>query len=237
MFGFLSSSKTMLESGLLNGAIDHHSHILYGVDDGVSTEEESLSILSYLEQAGLKTLWLTPHTMEDVPNTTEGLKERFKALCAVYSGPIELHLASEYMIDTLFERHLEDGDLLLHGEDRVLVETSTWSPPINLKEILSRMMSKGYRPILAHPERYRYMTEEDYAQYHRMGVLFQLNLPSVLGVYGEGAMHRAWDLLGKGWYTMAGSDCHRMRSISGQYASKVLKSAQIKQLESLMKAI
>jgi tyrosine-protein phosphatase YwqE len=81
------------------------------------------------------------------------------------------------------------------------------------------------------------MTEEDYAQYHRMGVLFQLNLPSVLGVYGEGAMHRAWDLLGKGWYTMAGSDCHRMRSISGQYASKVLKSAQIKQLESLMKAI
>ena len=68
MFGFLSSSKTMLESGLLNGAIDHHSHILYGVDDGVSTEEESLSILSYLEQAGLKTLWLTPHTIEDVPN-------------------------------------------------------------------------------------------------------------------------------------------------------------------------
>ena len=155
----------------------------------------------------------------------------------MYSGPIELHLASEYMIDTLFERHLEEGDLLLHGEDRVLVETSTWSPPINLKDILSRMMSKGYRPILAHPERYRYMTEEDYAQYHRMGVLFQLNLPSVLGVYGEGAMHRAWDLLGKGWYTMAGSDCHRMRSISGQYASKVLKSAQIKQLESLMKAI
>ena len=62
----------MLEAGLLKGAVDHHSHILYGVDDGVSTEEESLSILSYLEQAGLKTLWLTPHTMEDVPNTTEG---------------------------------------------------------------------------------------------------------------------------------------------------------------------
>lgn len=237
MFSLFGGKKSLIGSDLLRGGIDNHSHLLYGVDDGVRTLDESLSILSRLEETGLRRLWLTPHIMEDVPNTTEGLKERFNALCAVYSGPIELHLASEYMIDTLFEQHLEDGDLLLHGEDRVLVETSTWSPPINLKEILSRMMSKGYRPILAHPERYRYMTEEDYAQYHRMGVLFQLNLPSVLGVYGEGAMHRAWDLLGKGWYTMAGSDCHRMRSISGQYASKVLKSAQIKQLESLMKAI
>lgn len=237
MFSLFGGKKSLIGSDLLRGGTDNHSHLLYGVDDGVRTLDESLSILSRMEETGLRRLWLTPHIMEDVPNTTEGLKERFNALCAVYSGPIELHLASEYMIDTLFERHLEDGDLLLHGEDRVLVETSTWSPPINLKEILSRMMSKGYRPILAHPERYRYMTEEDYAQYHRMGVLFQLNLPSVLGVYGEGAMHRAWDLLGKGWYTMAGSDCHRMRSISGQYASKVLKSAQIKQLESLMKAI
>lgn len=235
MFGFLSSSKTMLESGLLKGAVDNHSHILYGVDDGVSTQEESLAILSYLEAAGLKTLWLTPHTMEDVPNTTAGLKERFDALRAVYRGPIELQLASEYMIDTLFEQHLEEGDLFLHGEDRVLVETSTWSPPINLWDILSEMLRKGYRPILAHPERYRYMTAADYKRLHEMGVLFQLNLPSVLGVYGEGTMRRAAELLEKGWYAMAGSDCHRMRSITGQYSSKVLKSAQIKQLEPLMK--
>jgi len=235
MFGFLSSSKTMLESGLLNGAVDHHSHILYGVDDGVATVEESLSILSYLEEAGLKTLWLTPHTMEDVPNTTEGLKERFDALRAVYGGSIELQLASEYMIDTLFEQHLEEGDLLLLGEDRVLVETSTWSPPINLWDILSEMLRKGYRPILAHPERYRYMTEADYKRLHEMGVHFQLNLPSVLGVYGEGTMRRAADLLEKGWYIMAGSDCHRMRSINGQYSSKVLKPAQVNQLEPLMK--
>ena len=235
MFGFLTSSKTMLESGLLSGAADHHSHILYGVDDGVSTVEESLAILSYLEQAGLRTLWLTPHTMEDVPNTTEGLKDRFDALRAAYNGPIQLNLASEYMIDTLFERHLEEGDLLFHGEDRVLVETSTWSPPINLWDVLSEMLRKGYRPILAHPERYRYMTDADYKRLHDMGVLFQLNLPSVLGVYGEGAMRRSADLLDKGWYTMAGSDCHRMRSISGQYSSKVLKPAQIKILQPLMK--
>ena len=153
----------------------------------------------------------------------------------MYGGSIELQLASEYMIDTLFEQHLEEGDLLLLGEDRVLVETSTWSPPINLWDILSEMLRKGYRPILAHPERYRYMTEADYKRLHEMGVHFQLNLPSVLGVYGEGTMRRAADLLEKGWYIMAGSDCHRMRSINGQYSSKVLKPAQVNQLEPLMK--
>ena len=237
MFGFLGSSKTMWESGLLKGAVDNHSHILYGVDDGVSTLEESLSVLSYLEKAGLKLLWLTPHTMEDVANTTEGLQTRFDELRAAYSGPIELRLSSEYMIDTLFEKHLAEGDFLLHGEDRVLVETSTWSPPINLWDILSEMLHKGYRPILAHPERYRYMTEQDYQRLHTMGVLFQLNLPSVLGVYGEGTMRRASTLLEKGWYAMTGSDCHRMRSISGQYASKVLKASQIRLLEPLMKEI
>ena len=77
MFVFLKSKKTFADCGLLKGATDNHSHILWGLDDGVKTREETLSILAFLESLGLKTLWLTPHTMEDVPNTTEGLKARF----------------------------------------------------------------------------------------------------------------------------------------------------------------
>ena len=114
------------EKRLLEGATDHHSHILFGVDDGVSRPEESLAILSILEKEGLKSLWLTPHTMEDVPNTTAGLKERFEELKALYHGPIELHLASEYMMDEMFERHLADKDFLFHKEEgSILMETST----------------------------------------------------------------------------------------------------------------
>ena len=219
MFGLFNRRISLIESGFLSGWTDNHSHILYGVDDGVKTVEESLEILSWLEELGLQEVWCTPHVMEDVPNTTEGLRKRFEDLKSVYKGGLVLHLAAEYMMDNLFEERLEDRDLLQHGEDVVLVETSTWSPPIDLWGTLERMMSAGYRPLLAHPERYRYMAEEDYVRLHRMGVLMQLNLPSVTGYYGEHALRNARFLLGKGWYCMGGSDCHRFKVLQAQYSN------------------
>lgn len=236
MFGFLKYKKTIENYGLLNGATDNHSHILWGLDDGVKTQEETLSILSFLESLGLKTLWLTPHTMEDVPNTTEGLKARFEELLGIYDGPIELRLASEYMIDTLFEKRLEERDLLTHGRDTVLVETSTWAPPIDLWDILERMMSYGYRPMIAHPERYRYMTMKDYKRLKEMGTVLQLNLPSILGSYGEGPRLKAQMLLEKGFYTMVGSDCHRSHAIKRQYTDVKLKESTLERLKELMLA-
>ena len=220
----------------MRGATDNHSHILWGLDDGVKTQEDTIAILDLYEKLGLKTLWLTPHTMEDVPNTTKGLKARFEELKAIYAGPIELRLASEYMIDTLFEQRLEERDLLTHGRDTVLVETSTWAPPIDLWEILERMMSYGYRPLIAHPERYRYMTIKDYERLLTMGTVLQLNLPSILGAYGEEVQVKAQILLDKGFYTMVGSDCHRFRAIQKQYTDIKLKESTLTQLKDLMLA-
>lgn len=236
MFGFLKPKKTIGESALLRGATDNHSHILWGLDDGVKTREDTLAILNLYESLGLKTLWLTPHTMEDVPNTTEGLQARFAELQSIYSGPIELRLASEYMIDTLFEQRLEQRDLLTHGRDTVLVETSTWAPPIDLWDILERMMSYGYRPMIAHPERYRYMTMKDYERLRTMGTVLQLNLPSILGSYGEEVRVKAQMLLDKGFYTMVGSDCHRFRAIEKQYTGIKIKESILGQLKDLMLA-
>ena len=234
MLGFFYNRKSLLDSGLLHEAVDNHSHILYGLDDGVKKADESLLILKFLETTGLKTIWFTPHTMEDVPNTTEGLQKRFEELKAKYSGPLSFRLASEYMMDTLFMERLRNRDLLLHGQDRVLVETSTWSPPIDFWKILEDMMKAGYRPLLAHPERYRYMNENDYMRLHKMGVVFQMNLPSILGVYGEQVFDKANFLLEKGWYSMVGADCHRFRAIDSQYHSKILKKETIKYIEPLM---
>lgn len=216
------------------GAIDNHCHILYGVDDGIATVEESLKTLSYMESKGISAVWLTPHTMEDVPNTTVGLKARFEELRDAYHGNIRLSLASEYMIDTLYVERLRAKDLLLHGEDRVLVETSTWSPPVDLWSIIEETLRSGYRPIMAHPERYRYMTEADYDKLRKMGVLMQLNIPSVLGVYGETAMSKAASLLEKGYYDMLGSDCHRYSSIERQCESKSLTADTVRQLQRLV---
>lgn len=85
----------------MQGRTDWHSHILPGVDDGVQTVEEALQILAEYERLGIREVWLTPHIMEDIPNTTALLRERFIELQALYIGPIILHLAAENMLDNL----------------------------------------------------------------------------------------------------------------------------------------
>lgn len=234
MLGLFQRKNSVVGSGLLKGAVDNHSHILYGLDDGVKTRESSLEILRFLEDQGLKRLWFTPHIMEDVPNRTEDIRARYEELTSGYPGAISFRLAAEYMMDNLYEDRLSKGDLLTHGEGLVLVETSTWSPPIDLWGTLERTMSAGYRPIVAHPERYRYMRKKDYVRLHEMGVLLQLNVPSILGFYGQETRERAEDLLGKGWYSISGSDCHRFRALQEQMAEKVLDKKTIGLLSDLM---
>jgi len=233
--GLFGHKYSISDTRLLEGATDHHSHILFGVDDGVPTSKESLAILSVLEEQGLKSLWLTPHTMEDVPNTTDGLKRRFSELKALYNGPIELHLASEYMMDELFEKHLNADDFLFHREEgSILMETSTWSGPYNFWDMVDRTMRAGYRPVLAHPERYEYMVYKDYSRLRSMGVRFQLNIPSVLGYYGTHVRDKAMRILKEGWYDMAGSDCHRLRSMNHLTTDKFLKKDGVKMLKNVL---
>ena len=177
----------------LIGFTDYHSHILPGVDDGVQTMDEALEIIRLYEELGVKAVWLTPHIMEDIPNTTAHLRDRFAELQAAYTGGVQLHLAAENMLDNLFGERLEKNDLLPLGEnsDHLLVETSYFSPPMGLSNILFRIKAKGYYPVLAHPERYVYMSESDYRQLIDMGVKFQLNLFSLTGAYGKTTKKKA----------------------------------------------
>lgn len=187
---------------------DFHCHILPGVDDGVRTMEDTLAILKDYESLGIETVWCTPHVMEDVPNTTEGLKARFAELKEAYKGPIQLNLAAEYMMDYLFLDRLESDDLLTI-DGKVLVETSYFNPPANLDATLERIKSKGYFPILAHPERYMYMSKSDYKKYKKEDIFFQMNLGSLKGYYGKHVRRKAKWLVRKGFYDYSGSDLHR----------------------------
>ncbi len=210
-----SKDNRLKKSGLLDKKSDVHSHILYGVDDGVQDLEESLQILDYLECLGFTQLWCTPHIMEDIPNETKFLQERFKQLKNAYQGNIKLHLAAEYMIDNVFDKRLSEKDLLPHGEmqDKILVETSYFNPPLNLEETLKQIYSIGYYPLLAHPERYAYMTDKDYIKLKADGIRFQLNMLSLKGMYGKMAQKKAEWLLSKNFYDEVGSDIHSIRQI------------------------
>lgn len=227
MPGLFNRHKTFDESGLLNVIVDRHSHILFGVDDGVRTLEQSLAVLSWLEAHGLKSLWLTPHVMEDVPNTTEDLRARFAELLAIYKGGISLSLAAEYMIDNLFERRLGEKDFLVMEDSRLLMETSTWSAPYGLYDIIDRTMRAGYRPLIAHPERYRYMDYPDYRKLVSMGAQLQMNIPSLAGAYGPVEMEKSRKLLAEGMYSEVGSDCHSLSSMQRIYSMKSIASSDI----------
>lgn len=217
---------SLADSGVFQGFTDWHSHILPGVDDGVRTMEEALDILALYERLGVKTVWLTSHIMEDVPNTTAHLKERFEELKAAYKGSIHLHLAAEYMLDNLFRERLDAGDLLPLGDkgEMLLAETSYYSPPADLYDLLERIKSEGFYPAVAHPERYMYMNDEEYRRLEKTGVRFQLNLPSLAGLYGKTVRNKTVYLLTNGLVDLWGTDCHSFHMAHGTSTQKLRKS-------------
>lgn len=198
---------------MLKGSTDWHSHILPGVDDGFKSIDDSLKAIKELENLGVQHLWLTPHIMEDCPNETKALLRKFEELKLVYDGNVTLHLGSENMLDALFEDRLEANDFLPIGENgtHLLVETSYYNPPMNMTGLLEQVKSKGYHPVLAHPERYQYMDEKDYERLKEMGVMFQANYFSLIGAYGSTAQKKLEWLLKKDMIDLMGSDLHRYK--------------------------
>ncbi len=220
------NKKTLPQSGILRGFTDRHCHLLPGVDDGFKVPEKSLQALAEMEEQGVAEVWFTPHIMEDIPNQTADLRQRFEAFSQAYKGTIELHLAAENMIDNLFLERFEKNDLLTMENDMLLVETSYFNPPYDFIDTLERIKSAGYRPLLAHPERYKYMGAGDYDDLKNRGILFQLNLGSLTRCYSPDTEEKAHHLLKKGYYDFIGSDLHTLRQYqmikSGKLSSSTL---------------
>ena len=211
--GLFNRSVKVSAYGLLEGRTDWHCHILPGVDDGFKTMEDSLAALARYELVGIKEVWLTPHVMEDIPNTTAALRQRFTDLQVAYRGRLQLHLASENMMDPLFEERLAAGDLLPLSDKRLLVETSYFNPPYDMDGILASVKAKGWYPLLAHPERYMYMDWKRYEALKADDIEFQLNITSLIGAYGPDVKAKAEKLLKAGMYDYSGTDLHRLSSL------------------------
>jgi tyrosine-protein phosphatase YwqE len=198
---------------LLQGMVDVHSHLLPGVDDGVSDRESAIEALVWLYRHGVRKIWLTPHVMSDLPQNKPSYLKRcmddFYASCP--ENIPELKLAGEYMLDTGFLAHLNEGLLTLSGK-KVLVETSYFSAPRDIDHLFHELFLYEYIPVVAHPERYWYMDKELLFQWKEMGCLFQLNLMSLAGIYGWREMKTAKSFLKEDVYDLLGSDIHRLNT-------------------------
>lgn len=223
MMWLFQSKVRFSESGLLEGMTDCHTHLLPGVDDGVSNPEESLAILSLMEGAGYNTVCLTPHVSEKFPNSTDNLQQKYNELLEIYRGNLTLKLGSENKIDSLFMNRLKDNDFLV-CEDSILVETPFYAAPMNLLSIFRDIRKSGYRIIYAHPERYHYLNQNDLIDIRDSGVEYQLNLSSLIGMYGTEAMQNSRWILEKGMYDHIGTDTHSLRSFQFLLSSRISSS-------------
>lgn len=223
----------LVKSGILRGKTDIHCHVLPGVDDGSPDMPHSLDLLDYMEHdLGFTAAWLTPHVMQGNGNTAARLRGPFDQLMAKYEGGMQLHLASEYMMDGGFDERLTTDALLL-GKNHLLVETSYMNGPNNLYDILLSVWHRDLKPLIAHPERYMYMSEADYHDLKGLGYEFQLNLLSLSGYYGERPAIVAEKLLEEGLYDNVGTDLHHLDRFEDYLYGLKLTRRQIDSIEQL----
>ena len=236
---FLKKKKVPFKDIIPGDYVDFHSHLMPGIDDGVKTKYKAAFIIEEMAKLGVKKIITTPHIIQDVwPNTTSIIRTKEAEMREVLDTlgiEIKLEVAAEYMLDDLFHERLVQKDILSITGDYILVEMSTFNPPINLQEQLFDIKVANYAPILAHPERYSFYfdTYEKYAELKDTGFFFQLNLLSVKGYYGENVQKTALKLLKDGMYDFAGSDIHHLQHFEVLSRGFVKKVAE--KLESLLR--
>ena len=230
-------AKPVLKDLIPNGTVDIHSHILHGLDDGAKDIVDTKFLIESMKELGFNKIITTPHTTPLVwENSKEGILsklEQVKQDIPELSEAVSLHAASEYLMDDSFLNRLESEQLLTLKENIVLVEMSYINPPINLYDILFKLISLGYQPVLAHPERYNFYSK-DYDSFKKLkkyGCLFQLNLLSVTGYYGDRISEISDYLIKENMYDFVGSDIHHEKHVNG-FNSKV-KIKNFSKLESL----
>jgi len=214
--------------------VDLHSHLIPGIDDGSQSMEESIKLIKKLKALGYKKLITTPHIMQHrFPNSSETILaglENVKAELKAQNIEIKLEVAAEYYLDEYFLELLNKKDILTFGENYLLFEMSYGQKPVNLESIVHEIRVAGYKPVLAHPERYLFM-HRDFSIYESLkeqGVLFQVNLNSFNGYYSKPVQKVVLKILENGWVDFIGSDTHKAKQL--EYLSKNLDSKVMSQI-------
>lgn len=200
--------------------MDIHSHVLPGIDDGAKDMDTSIALLLKMASYGIKNFITTPHVLGSVyPNSSEVIKQKLAAVKKELEKReikgISIQAAAEYMLDGEFSALLDQKDILVLKDNYVLVEMSYFSAPINLYELLFKIQLKGYKPVLAHPERYNFY-HTDFKSYYKLkqaGCLFQLNLLSLTDQYGKGVQKTSEKLLKENLYDFVGTDTHHQNHL------------------------
>jgi protein-tyrosine phosphatase len=199
------------------GIVDIHNHLMPGVDDGAQDLAESRAALASLRDSGVRLIITTPHLLGSLTQRGEQLAERLAELDAAWAElhalaasefpELQIGRGTEIMLDVP-NIDLSDERVRMAGGSFVLVEFPHMTVPPQSVNAISALRMQGWRPVLAHPERYFGMQLELAAEWRRVGAHLQVNGRSLLGSYGEDARHVALELLARGWVDYLASDYH-----------------------------
>lgn len=196
--------------------LDIHNHVLPGVDDGARTLDESMELVRELLRAGFSSLAPSPHhgggAGGDVPAPqAQTAREQLQERLALEKLEVDLLPNSEHCVTPeLFERMSAGVELTtIGGSGRWLLVELPWEGVPQAGEQLFRIQTKGYRIVLAHPERYQFLSTDAAVSLVDRGVKLQLEIGSFVGMYGDRARKRAEVLLEGGHAHVLASDAHR----------------------------
>ena len=173
MFNLFKKRETApAVTGVLPIQTDIHSHILPGIDDGAADIDQSIALISGLYKIGITRCIATPHIIGDLyrnpPATINAALEKARAACASAGIPMRIDAAAEYMLDDYFMEMLYAKQPFLTIHDNFLLTELPYSTrPNNIGEMVFSIITGGYQPVLAHPERYHYF-HRDFEQYRRL---------------------------------------------------------------------
>ncbi len=196
--------------------IDIHTHLLFGVDDGAQTMEESIEMLKAAKAQGIDAMILTPHYRHGMfayPN--DKIKENFTALQehANMIG-IKLYLGTEHHVNSMILEYIQTGRVhTLAGTQYVLAEYKHDTEFEYIAKSVRDLLRNGYIPIIAHVERYMCMYEDlDRVDWLRdVGAMIQVNANAILGMEGFKAKGFTKKLLKYGYVDFVASDSHDLK--------------------------
>ena len=200
--------------------VDLHTHILYDVDDGVKNIDESIEILKNMSKNGVTDVFLTPHYIE-YSSYTSNRKNNLSKIKQIETKlkenniNIKIFLGNEIYISENILDLLEKKEISTLGKSNYLLIELPMSGIFNgYMDIFYELIQKDYKVVLAHPERYIYFHDhfDELVEIHNSGVLFQINLESILGKYGKKPQKTVKKILKSKLVDFVGSDIHRNKS-------------------------
>ncbi len=221
LFNKIFKSEPKLEPiSLSTFGTDIHSHLIPGIDDGSPDMESSINMIRRFIELGYKKIVTTPHVMCDYYKNTpdiilkglEGVKNELQK----NNISIDISAAAEYNLDDGLEALIENKKLLTFGDNHVLFELPFMNEPKNFQETVFNLQMAGYKPVLAHPERYTfwYNDFEKYEELKSRGILLQMNLLSLTGHYSPQTKKIAEKMVEANLVDAVGTDCHRLEHLA-----------------------